>query len=354
MLHLLLLAVLVGPPSGTEGEAWLQLDKELAALGQDLEPDHSGLSVSLYIKSSYRSSDDLVYSYDPTTFQPLGDLGGFAIDSMGLGVKGEFGDFTFKLGYNPLVDKLRSTYARFQASEHTQISMGRFKVPLLRSRLVSTTRLLFLDRTVQARATGPRELGLMVESDFTERVNLIVAIQNGADGTLEEKRVTGRLELALSGGGVSRYEGAYKAKDRVRTSLGLAASDDHSFDDGRVLALDLATTFDRWSLSGEVVDHGDDLGLYSKGLIDPATIMMRGGTRAWDVTASWMILDDRLELAGRVEGFDDPSHTRMVTFGLNKYFVGHSAKLQWNWIDVSSDIPGLESTVLALGFTLDA
>lgn len=349
-----LIAVTASPALASHPADWEVLDAEVAELTRELDAAGPLLEFAGYIKSSYRRSNDLVYTFDPDTFAPLGDLGGFAIDSMGLSLKGQVEEFSFKFGYNPSADKLRSTYVRWQVTDAARLTMGKFKVPLLRSRLVRTTRLLFLDRSVQARATGPRELGLKAELDLSEAMRLRIALQDGTDGTLSDKRWTARLEADLLGGGLLKYEGAYKAKDRWRSSLGIGISDDGFFADGRVLAADLGLTRSRFSLALEWLDHGDDLGTYKRGLVDPATILQRGGTQPYGVSVSWILVDKKLEAAVRLQNFDDPNHTEMTTLGLNYYLHGHNAKVQLNWIDVASDIAGLESNVIALGVVLNA
>jgi len=349
-----LAALLPCEAGAVEADPWTQLDDQLAEMASQIPAEDAGLEVSAYIKSSYRRSNEIVYTFDPNTFAPLGDYGGFAIDSIGLSVKGKVEEFSFKFGYNPNADKLRSTYVRWHVTDAARVTMGKFKVPLLRSRLVRTTRLLFLDRSVQARATGPRELGLKCEYDFGEVARLYIAIQDGQDGTLDKRRTTMRLNANLLDGGVSKYEGAFNAKSRWRSSLGIGYSDDSSLGDGRILAADFGLTKSRFSLSAEWLNNGDDLGKYKRGILDPATFLQRGGTQPLSVAVSWMLVDDKLEAGARWQNFDDPNHTEMLTLGLNHYFKGHHAKVQLNWIDVTSDIAGLESNVIALGLVLDA
>ncbi len=340
-------------PAEGEDQDWLALDREVAGLHRAVEEEQAGPELSIYLKISYRNSDDPAYSNDPITFADIGNLSGFDIDSMAIVFKGDVGDYEYKISYNPESQKLRSTYVRFRPVEPVRLTMGKFKAPLLRSRLLTTTRLLFLDRTIQARETGPRDLGFKAEVELAERAKLYAAAQNGDDDQAKELLWTGRLNVDVFGGGVSKYEGAYKAGDEPRLTFGLGAQDDTALGDGLVLAADAAFSLGRFSLGGEIVRHGDDYGNYRDEILDPATILQRGGTTAWDATASWMLIEKKLEVAVRHEEFDDPNDVSRLTAGLNYYLKGHKAKLQLNWIDVSNDLPLLESEVIALGFVLD-
>jgi len=334
-------------PSPVPQDPWLTLDRELEQL-ELAQESGAGLEIGGYIKFSYRASDDLVYGLEPGTFQEKNDLGGFQFDSASLNFRGDVGDYSIKIAFNPVVSKLRSTYIRFSPTDHVRVTVGRFKVPLLRSRLLSTTRLLFLDRTIQARQTGPREEGAKLEIELAKDVELILAVQNGEDDQGDRQRLTARFDAGLVGGGVGKYEGAYKAGEPELT-LGLAVSDDDGMRDGTILAADLAFTAGRFSLHAEGLHYDDGFGPYDTGLLDPFSIIPRADSTPLGMATSWMILKNQLELGARIEDFDDPNHTRQWTYGLNYYMEGHDAKWMLNWIDVETDNALLESDVIAFG-----
>ena len=292
-----------------------------------------------------------MFTNDPDTFEELGTLSGFDFDSLSITLQGEVGDYEYKLGYNPDRDRIRSAYARFRPVEPLRLTLGRFKAPLLRSRLVRTTRLLFPNRTVLAVQSGPRDLGAKAELDLGEHVRWYAAVQNGEDDLGDDHQLTTRLQWEAVGGGVASYEGAWSG-DELELTLGVGLADDGTLGDGRILAADAAASWGRFSLHGELVHWGDDFGVYDDDLIDPASLIQRADTTPYDVTASVMVVPEALEAAVRLEDLDDANDTRRLSVSLNWYQSGHDAKWMASWLKVRSDLEGLESDVFVFGLVL--
>jgi hypothetical protein len=303
----------------TPGRATQGSRDGLDILGLDLGP---GLELHGFLKSS-GSVVNMVRS-------PADDVreSRFTLDNVRLSLNGEVGNLRLFVSADGSTDQGHSyfirdgeagsleildAYAELELIRGLSVRVGQFKPPVLFSGMIEENELLFIDRTVNGLAFQQRSTGVQLHAQ-TERLQLWLAVQNGADGVADEVALTARGTWRLAGEGLApRREGAYDTDLGETVYLGAAWYEDQSISDGHAAAVEAYYTMEAFSLSGEVL-------LPSEGIL--------GGYSFWNATAAAMIVPDLWELALRYEDFKERSQADVWRLGVNRYLRGPNVKLQ--------------------------
>ncbi|MCB9914720.1 MAG: hypothetical protein H6828_06160 [Planctomycetes bacterium] len=350
LLHTALAAALLAGLAAAQDEStdeWADLDRQLAEL-ETLEYERvPGPYIWGYLRTNFAFSDNL--RVPPNNAR----LRGFVLDNVRVNVSGESAGLEYRItadlsGGNAFIE---DAWAAFQAGEEITATMGRFKSPFLRSGVVEARDLLFITRTRNGVFWSVRDQGAMLNGDHG-RVHWAAALQNGADGTVEDWLTTLNLKVNVVGEDELPWEGAYDAGPGTRASLGVSMADDASLGDGTVWALDAYLVHRGISLQAEWLDYG-------MGYDSTFVGEQRGGTQPWSVTASYMIVPKTYELAVRFDDFDDRNtpldfKRQTLSFGVNRYISGHDAKWQLQYSDArkSGLSDGPHEILVALGLTV--
>ncbi len=321
-----------------EEDEWAALDRELQGLSMAELEYGPQVDVWAYVRSS--------------AFWLKSDAAGVNLDNVRLNFTGQTGSYSYRLtgefasGQGQLLDAWLST----PVGEELAFTFGRFRSPFLRSGLIEARDLLFIARTRNGIFYSRRDDGLMVNGDHG-RFHWAFAGQNGASGTLDRHLLTGQVKLNLIGEPELPWEGAYRAGEKTRLTLGAAISNDDAASDGTAYAAELYLLHRGVSVAAEIVDYDAD---YSLDL----PLEQRGNTTPWTVTASYMIVPEKYEVALRYDDFDDTDtpldrDRRTLTLGLNRYVDGHDLKWQFNYAAAhkGGDEDGPHDAVIALGLT---
>ena len=363
------LAATLASTSGFASESdWPELDRELEALNSTLATQGSGgPQLSGWVMTSLDFSGDLM---------PNGadDLGGVSLRTVRLAVSGSTADYGYKvstdIGNGTAV--LLDAYGTLNFTENFSFRMGNFKTPFLASQMRAANRELFLQRTFIS-GTGftggsappvadpnaisdARDAGAMFFGTFADSIGWWLSAQNGADGTANKFRLTGRLAWnALGEGAGQNVDGAYNAGDGTNMTIAVAYSEDASEtnaggtplpsmgNDTEQFGGEVYVTSGPFYISGEIVSRGTNV----------------GDNTPFTVTGAYLFNED-WEVAARYEGHDDTGVLIGVTpdvaentwtLGINKYVSGHDVKWQLqyqNWSFATADDIGIAS----LGLTL--
>lgn len=345
-------AVLILAPcvlaTGETSSEWPELDRELEALNQSLDAPVSGPRLWGYVRTNYAYSDE-----NPVT--PGQSFSGVSMDNVRLAVDGNVDRYSYRVSADMASGTLNllDAYVNIPVSEEIHGTFGQFKSPFLSSGLVEARDLLFITRTRNGVFSSIRDAGAQVRGDHG-RFHWAVAGQNGADGVADKLLLTGRAMAEVIGEEMPAWEGAYSAGDEARVNLAVAYQSDDAASDAGALALEATAIIRHFYLHGEIVDYGDDWNL------DPNFPgEQRGGTSPWAVVASWMLPNERWEVAMRYEDFDDNQmpmnfDRRQFTAGANYYVAGHDLKWQFNYAYLTNGGTDdfADSNFLAVGLTL--
>jgi hypothetical protein len=342
----------VGAVGQATDTGWSGLDQEINSLSASLATQNAtGPKVGGYIISSLNYQGDAV-TWDDADDDDVVDPGevteedilGWQFEAVRLQVSGDLGhDYSYKVSFDleSGAAELKDAYVDWKITDGIKGRWGRYKVPFVRSGLISRQKLLFLDRTLIGEVLGSRDIGANVSGQF-EMVNFWVNAQNGSDGIFKEMFYNARVTFDLMGDGVAMIEGAYGAGDALGLTVGGAIGDDSGLDNGLVWALEAALTSGPFSLAAEMADFDED---YAD----------LGDSTPWNATASFMF-SEMYELAARYEDFDTVNDEVRYTIGINRYVAGHDIKwtLQYAHLDTDEELPGfdLETDEVALGLTV--
>jgi len=312
----------VGAAAQASDSGWSGLDQEINSLTASLQTQNAtGPKVGGYIITALDyEADPAIAGDDPDTV-PVetsyedDDTLGWDFRNIRLQVSGDLGhDYSYRVSFDLASGSasLRDAYVDWKITDGIKGRWGQYKVPFVRSGLISKQKLLFLERTNIGDRLGYRELGVMVSGQF-EMVNFWVNAQNegpdGGDGVGKDMFYNARVTVDIMGDGVAMIEGAYGAGDAMGLSLGAAIGDDSFQDNGLIWALEAALTSGPLSVAAELVDFDEDL----------------GDNTPWDVTASFMFAE-MYEVAARYEDYDTDADETAYAIGLNRYIAGHDIK----------------------------
>jgi hypothetical protein len=213
---------------------------------------------------------------------------------------------------------------------------GRFRTPFLRSGFIEENRLLFSERTPEGEANDRFEEGIKLVGQYPAFA-LELALQNASDGVRDALRGTMRADVHLLGAGVPWTEQSYAAPRSSTATLGLAATDDGTLEQGESYALD-------FSYRG----HGQ---FGHAELVDRATTL--GGGTPFSLTYGVLLVEDLIELGLRLADQDDAANTRSLGAIANRYLFRDLAELQFSIESVSSDDETLDGFRLRLALLLE-
>jgi hypothetical protein len=321
-------------------DAWMQLDQEIASLSTNAAAE-GGVTVSGNIANFLTIDSDT-------------DTAGWAFESVRLNFKAKYEQFGIKISTDLKsgTSDLKDAFVTWDATEEVTMTWGQFKRPFSYHFGLGSGNLLFALNTINAKNEA-RDNGVMLNGSFSEgKFDWALAAQNGLDSTGDDLRYTARLAADVVGEGAFRkYEGAIQTREELDVSLGLAYAHDKSATKGfHKVGLEAAATINGLYLAVDVADYQAD---------DPGTVLDAtfghdlDETTPFSLTASYMLSDD-VELAARLEDFDDGVNTDRTTIGLNFYQVlPHMAKWTINYVDTSSDTPANESDLIRVGLILN-
>ncbi len=339
----------IGDEAGNElaNDEWEALDRELGALEVDAANSMPGPQIWGYVRTNLAVND---------TSGPK--LRGFNLDNVRVNVSGEASGFEYRITGELQGGTmfLEDAWASFRVGEEISTTVGRFRSPFLRSGTIEARDLLFITRTRNGVFYSVRDEGVMLNGDHG-RLHWAAAVQNGADGMSEDWLTTVNLKVNLAGEDELPWEGAYRAGPNTRLSAGVSVSDDGASPKGTAWAIDTYLVHKGLSVQAEWLDYG-------QGYDGAFPLEQRGGTNPWSLTASYMIVPEKYELAVRFDDFDDkraPLDYKRQTFtvGINRYIQGHDIKWQLNYASARksggsnpSGNDGPSENLIALGLTV--
>ena len=321
-----------------ESEDWASLDRELETLSATLSTQAGGPQISGWVITAFDWNSDADEGFDldgDGTDDETKEIQGFDLRSVRLNVKGNVGDYGYKVSFD-LADgdaNLEDAYATWNIGDQVSGRLGRFKPPTLSSFLISRNRLLFLERTAIG-STFMRDTGLQFSGDF-ETVGWWIAVHNGIDGNLEDHLITGRVAVDLLGEGVGAVEGAYGAPDGTALTVAGFFQDEGSLQDGSRFGAEARLTSGPFAAAAEMFDNDTD----------------QGDNTPWDVTLSYLFTEE-YEAAVRWEDADDDADTTAIAVGVNRYVMGHDIKWTLQWRTVDSDFDAAEQDTISVGLAL--
>jgi hypothetical protein len=311
----------------TESEdVWGDLDSSFEQLTAS-PLDTKGPNISGYIMTDYTFGDG-VYSQvidDGDGGTELADTGGFNLPNARLAVKGERGDYSYKLQYNFAGSgSIKDIYVRFPIGGSVQGQLGNFKSDVLRSGLLSSANLFFQNRTANGSAWASRDLGFRAFGQF-DRINWSVAIQNGGDGVADEYLTSARATLDFLDGGVGKVEGSHGEDSSPSGTVGVAFFEDGSVDDGDGFAADVHIATNVYSFGAEMVSLGDaGTGVGSYG---SKSAFLESDSSPVSLQGTYMLSPDAWEVGIRLQDHDNEIDSSTMEVALNRYLDGH--KLKW-------------------------
>jgi hypothetical protein len=178
-----------------------------------------------------------------------------------------------------------------------------------------------------------------------DRFHAKLAVQNGADGIIDEFGVVVRGEYKIAGGAAYR-EGALGAPEDLQATLGVAYFADGSQIDGDDFgsswAADIYSTLNAISLHAEILGMDEELATKAVGnASDDAT--------PYTATVGYRI-NERWEAAARWQDLDNDVDTTLLGGGVNYYIQGHDLKLQFNISNYDEN--GTDGTIFQLGLAI--
>lgn len=330
-------------PEEEELDEWAALDLELQGLqgvqGIDYEPAAE------------------LWGYGRVNFfyQDAPNSAAVNLDNIRLNLTGQVSryDYRFTLEFASGQMQLLDAWVTTRLGEDFGFTLGQFRAPLLRSGLIEASDLLLIARTRNGIFWSQRDQGVMANGDHG-RLHWLLAVQNGANGIAENQLTTAHAKVNIIGEPEMAHEGAYKAGEYTRFTMGAGFSNDGSAGDGTAFAVEGYFVNKRFSLQAEWLDYGADFG--TAGM--PFDGERRGNTSPWSVTTSYMIVPDKYEVALRYDDFDDQHgpmdfDRRTLTAGINRYIKGHAIKWQFNVATAhkGGEADGAHDFLAALGLT---
>lgn len=344
----------VGAAAQATDTGWSGLDQEINSLSATLATQNTtGPKVGGYIITALDyESDPPILDDNGTPGDPTDDTATEGDDTLGwdfrnirLIVSGDLGhDYSYKVSFDLANGEaaLQDAYVDWKITDGIKGRWGRYKLPMVRSGLISKQKLLFLQRTAIGDVLGVRDIGVSVSGQF-EMVNFWVNAQNGVDGVTKDMFYNARVTFDVMGDGVAMVEGAYGAGDAMGLTIGAAIGDDSGVDNGLVWVIEAALTSGPFSIAAEIADFDED---WPNQFAD---------STPWDATASFMFTE-MYEVAARYEDFDNDNDEVAYSLGLNRYVAGHDIKwtLQYTRLETDLEVGGIafDRDQVSLGLTV--
>lgn len=142
-------------------DGWSSLDEQVEALTSSLSSTQGGgPEISGRIRVLYQNSSDIEV---PDGTGGTNDLGGFFIEDARVKLTGSRGDYSYTvqtdLADNGGGSNLLDAFTDFPVGGSVNARVGQFKSGVLRSGLVSSGKLFFVDRTANGGAWSTRRQG---------------------------------------------------------------------------------------------------------------------------------------------------------------------------------------------------
>jgi hypothetical protein len=326
------------PASGHD--EWSDLDRDIESLAASWSPQGGDLAVHGLLRALYGYASDT----SGNLFMGADDISGFALERAQIEVEGTVEDYSFRMQYEAAggVAALLDAYAAWQINEYVRFTMGNFRPPLLFESLLDDSHRLFILRTDAGELFYGRDMGARLEGRY-DRFRWTVATQNGADSIGDDMAVSGRFGLDILGDGQKLARGAYDGTRQHQLSVNLAGLDDASApSSGEIVAADAQWSYDRFAADAHVVNFGDDPGFFGP----------RSDSTAYQVTASFMIVPQKYELAVQYQETDNVDGDSAITVGVNRYVSGHDVKWLVNFASAESDDGSKEFDVFLIGLNI--
>ncbi len=337
-------------PSGEDGNAdWLELDREIASL-HTLPDDggENGVAIHGRLRTSYVSGDEFFGG-------GVDDVSGVTLREARIELEGGVGDYGFLVSTSSTGGSfsLTDAYVTKDLSSTIYGTFGRFKQPFLYTGRVLTKYLLFFDRTITGAQSSGRDLGAMLTGDF-QAFHWILALQNGEDGALSDSLYLAHGRFDVLGHPFDMYEGSYDAMAGLNLGVGVSWAADDGLDNGMKTGVEAELSTGPFYVLVDAIAYDEE---YDDPVApaDPDLVLgtSLADTNPYSVTVAYLLGDQQYELAMRFESFDDTSDTNRLSFGLNWYTeLGHLAKWQLDYSELSSDSSALEGNRVELGLAL--
>lgn len=348
---------LAATPTTSADRDWTALDREIESLAQAAAAEApDGFKVGGWIKTAYRNSADDAKQVNGN------DEGGIQLQQARIKFDGKIGAYEIKASFDganksgePDNLALKDFFARWKLCSSVSAQMGNFKSPFAYTGVEGDDKLIFFDRSTQGALWSGREPGFMAFGKHGP-LQWWAAVQNGGDQQGDELLLCGKAAFAVVGEPVDmKQSGCFGVESPTRAQVALAYLDDGAalVDDAQaVIAEGLFVSGPVFGLF-EWVDYGDGFfnGNIAAGNAKSAASADVGGTSPWGVTAGYMFTAQD-EAAVRYEDMDDGDNTSKIWVGYNRYYQGHAAKWQVNWVNVDSDDAAQQYDELIVGLVV--
>jgi hypothetical protein len=348
---LLLPPVLTAGGGGDDSSAWLELDREIASLAAaPLPAEGEGPKISVDAILSYQYSEDDFYTGGTGE-----NVSGVVLRRVRSTFQGSFGDYSYKVSGDLAggVMSLRDAYATWACCELLDVTIGRYKGPLLWSGRVSSFADPFHDVQVTGAQNDERQAGVMLESTIAA-FDLLLSLQNGVNGIDNEGLIVGRVQWNLIGeNAFGKWHGAYGYGEETQLSAAVGFSDDGAIDNGSATAAEAALVMSSLSLRADAVQYDKNYDVATGLDLDPTLGTSKADTTPMAVTLGYLFGDDEWEALARQESFDDVFKTVRTSFGIVHY-TEFGPKLRWALLfqDMSSDLPDFDGHRVEVSLSL--
>jgi hypothetical protein len=343
---------------------WDRLDSEINSLATSVRRPSTGTNVGGLLRTYYARSDSAAFELDQndgnaSDVNSGNELGGFDMKEAEVYAEGSIAEYDWRVNFDYRNEKviLEDAFARWNYGHGISVVVGQFKAPLLRSNRVDSENLVLPDRTFAGQVFDFYDTGAMVAVDM-DAFSAFIALQNGAGGKEEDMLYLGRAEFSPFGG-TGRVEGAFGSSGDLRASVGAMMMKDSSNGvDGNAWGGDLNVTCGPVAWHTEAIHFDGELladpnggtagtsnisgnGLLGRVMI-PINFAENGGVQnatMWSTTVSIMIESIDVEVAARVEAYDDPGDTRSATVGVNWYRSGKNVVWHAGVTQINSNNP---------------
>lgn len=348
-------------PAVEANTLWTNLDRDFAALAQGAVAEKRGVEVGAWIKTAYRSSNDIQVNGE--------DEGGLKFNGARLEFKGKIGRFELVAsidGANNDVE-IKDFFARADLGGKIFAKVGQYRSPFLFSGVASDTKEIFYDRSTQGNLWSVREPGVALEANYG-KFAWWLSLQNGGDETGEKHLLIGKIAAGVLGDVIMpKQTGGFgtNAKPAVTVGVGYAndssAADVNLGDNSRdamAVSGEVVAIMGRVFFLAEIVSYDEDFqrdmdsgtagnqNSVLKGQAARAAAADVADTTPWGATLGFMVTE-KDEVAVRWENLNDSGQaaehsTERVWLGYSRYFEGHPAKVQINWMQEHTQGPNGE------------
>ncbi len=327
-------------PTNPNGEdPWAELDRELGVLGRA----QHGRDIS-----SFGAVVRAFYSFSDADIATLGaeDLSGFAVDDVDMyyevGQGDFFGRIQFDLSSGNAV--LEDAYATMWVTHQARITVGQFKVPVLRSNTIDPERLAFKDRTVLGTLFDEWQVGAMF-AYVDDLFGLWAAQTNGDNGQVSDSRTSVRAEVVSYESGAPLIEGSHGASEYLLMTIGAAYVNDNTGPDrDTIWGGDVAMSMGPYSAAAEWMDFDDGAGESFSQRI--ANLTLDGNSKPWSLTFGTLLADDWQALV-RGQWLDDTADTQVYSFALNHF--PNEGPVSWVLDVTNYDREGPDGVIFSVG-----